>query len=80
MPYIQHENDITFSVNFGEKIHLSGTNGSGKSTLLKAIAGHLSPVHGNIHVRTGLCYLDQHFTLLDNTKSTLENLAFFAHI
>ncbi|KHF24678.1 ABC-F family ATP-binding cassette domain-containing protein [Solemya velum gill symbiont] len=77
LPYIQHENEITFSVDFGEKIHLSGKNGSGKSTLLKAIAGRLTPVHGNINVREGLCYLDQHFTLLDNTKSVLENLAFF---
>ncbi|WP_235611008.1 ATP-binding cassette domain-containing protein [Candidatus Enterovibrio altilux] len=44
---------------------------------MKAIAGRLSPVHGNINVRAGLCYLDQHFSLLDNTKSVLENLAFF---
>ncbi|KMK51225.1 hypothetical protein RO21_07350 [[Actinobacillus] muris] len=77
LPYIRHKNEITFSVDFGEKIHLSGKNGSGKSTLLKAISGHLSPVHGNINVREGLCYLDQHFTLLDNTKSALENLASF---
>ncbi|MBU6953429.1 ABC-F family ATP-binding cassette domain-containing protein [Hahella sp. HN01] len=77
LPYIQQENDITFSVDFGEKIRLSGANGSGKSTLLKAIAGRLSPVHGDIQVRAGLCYLDQHFTLLDTAKSAQENLAHF---
>ncbi|MDG9669285.1 ATP-binding cassette domain-containing protein [Hahella sp. CR1] len=77
LPYIQQENDITFSVDFGEKIRLSGANGSGKSTLLKAIAGRLSPLQGDIQVRAGLCYLDQHFTLLDTAKSAQENLAHF---
>lgn len=74
LPYIQPEISITFSVDFGEKIHLSGANGSGKSTLLKVIAGQLPPLQGNIQVRAGLCYLDQHFTLLDSACSAKENL------
>ncbi|WP_149590850.1 ATP-binding cassette domain-containing protein [Serratia symbiotica] len=75
--FIQRENDITFSIHFGDKVRLSGANSSGKSTLLKAIAGRLSPLQGHIQVRTGLCYLDQHFTLLKNDKSAQENLEFF---
>lgn len=79
--YVLSARDITFSVNFGEKIHLSGANGTGKSTLLKTIAGRLEPLHGNIHVHAGLCYLDQHFTLLDPTTSALENMkAFCPHL
>lgn len=77
LPYVDREDSLTFSINFGEKIHLSGANGSGKSTLLKAIMGHLEPVQGHIQVRAGLYYLDQHFTLLDQTKSAQENLALF---
>ncbi|WP_289996630.1 ATP-binding cassette domain-containing protein [Photorhabdus laumondii] len=75
LPYLSKENDITFFVEFGDKVHLSGTNGSGKSTLLKAIAGQLQPNQGDIQVRARICYLDQHFTLLVNTKSAQENLS-----
>ncbi|MCH9692072.1 MAG: ATP-binding cassette domain-containing protein [Gammaproteobacteria bacterium] len=75
LPFIEQKTAITFSVAFGEKIQISGANGCGKSTLLKTIRGELSPIQGNIHLHIGLCYLDQHFTLLEHTKSAQENLA-----
>jgi len=41
-------NDISFSAQSGEIIHLKGINGSGKSTLLSIIAGQLPPSSGEI--------------------------------
>ncbi|MGL4487456.1 MAG: ATP-binding cassette domain-containing protein [Yersinia sp. (in: enterobacteria)] len=74
LAYIDREADLTFSVDFGDKIHISGVNGCGKSTLLKTIAGHLNPVRGEVQIHTKLCYLDQNFTLFDNTKTVQKNL------
>ncbi len=41
-------NDVSFSVNEGEKIGLIGINGTGKSTLLKIIAGLEEPDEGSV--------------------------------
>lgn len=40
--------DITFSINCGEKIAIVGENGSGKSTLVKCILGLYAPTSGFI--------------------------------
>ena len=40
--------DISFMVNKGDKIGLTGKNGAGKSTLLKVLAKEQSPNHGSI--------------------------------
>lgn len=40
--------DVSFEAGAGEVVALIGPNGSGKSTLLKAIAGVLTPQHGQI--------------------------------
>ena len=59
-------NDITFSLNRGERIGLVGPNGCGKSTLIRIIAGLEKPDQGSIQfnppdLRTG--YLAQGLTL-----------------
>jgi heme exporter protein A len=41
-------NDLTFSVNAGELMHLHGHNGSGKTTLLRTLSGLVKPVHGEV--------------------------------
>ncbi|WP_272517380.1 ABC-F family ATP-binding cassette domain-containing protein [Providencia sp. PROV179] len=67
-------NDISFTVQQGDRIGLIGHNGSGKSTLLKLITQQLSPNNGSItyanHCVTA--YIEQHLpddiaslTLLD---------------
>ena len=46
--------DISFMVNKGDKIGLTGKNGAGKSTLLKVLAKDLIPNKGNVSVPNGL--------------------------
>jgi ATP-binding cassette subfamily F protein 3 len=46
--------DISFMVNKGDKIGLTGKNGAGKSTLLKLLAKDLTPNNGNVSVPNGL--------------------------
>ncbi|EMT6574452.1 ABC-F family ATP-binding cassette domain-containing protein [Providencia rettgeri] len=62
-------NDISFTVQQGDRIGLIGHNGSGKSTLLKLITQQLSPNNGSItyanHCVTA--YIEQH--LPDNIAS-----------
>ena len=44
---------ISFMVNKGDKIGLTGKNGAGKSTLLKVLAKELTPNNGNVSVPNG---------------------------
>lgn len=41
-------NDLTFTIESGERIGLIGVNGTGKSTLLKTLAGVETPDHGEL--------------------------------
>ena len=43
--------NLTFSINKGQKIALIGNNGSGKSTLLQIIAERLQPSSGVCRIR-----------------------------
>ena len=45
--------DVSFSVDDGERVCLLGRNGTGKSTLMKLLAGDLQPDDGKIAVRQG---------------------------
>lgn len=40
--------DLTYSINRGEVIAITGRNGSGKTTLVRTIAGLLKPLGGNL--------------------------------
>ncbi|WP_434361608.1 ATP-binding cassette domain-containing protein [Parasalinivibrio latis] len=65
---------ISFSLDYGDKLHLKGPNGCGKSSLLKTIAGIHQQYSGEIICRDRVCYLDQHFSLLSHQDSALDNL------
>ncbi|MFA0087679.1 ATP-binding cassette domain-containing protein [Vibrio sp. 10N.261.51.F12] len=67
-------NLVSFSMTQGERVRLQGQNGCGKSTLLKSIANGAAPESGDIRCYDNTVYLDQHFGLLDNETSLLENL------
>jgi ATP-binding cassette, subfamily F, member 3 len=45
--------DVSFKLEPGERMTLSGKNGAGKSTLLRVLAGELSPDSGSLSVQRG---------------------------
>lgn len=50
-------NDISFTLNPGELLHIQGPNGAGKSTLLRLLAGLMQPTSGSIKAEQQLAYL-----------------------
>jgi len=66
--------DLTFDVNAGDRLGITGPNGTGKTTLLKLAMGQLEPTAGAIRLgptlKTG--YLDQQATTLNPANSILE--------
>ncbi|MER2063555.1 MAG: ATP-binding cassette domain-containing protein [Alkalibacterium sp.] len=84
---LQILDDISFSIDKGERVTITGPSGGGKSTLLKAIASILTPTKGNviykgkdiseidpIDYRKNVSYFFQNATLFDQTVR--DNLAF----
>jgi len=46
---VEAVNDVSFTVNVGERLAIIGPNGAGKTTLFNLINGQLSPTAGRIH-------------------------------
>jgi ATPase subunit of ABC transporter with duplicated ATPase domains len=69
-------NNISLSVEKGEKVSILGLNGAGKTTLLKLITGDLQPDSGTIKYGEGLKigYFAQEHDKLKLDKTLLENL------
>lgn len=67
--------DISFMVNKGDKIGLTGKNGAGKSTLLKVLAKQQTPNHGNVSIPNGIIigYLMQDLDFEDG-RTVLEEV------
>jgi NitT/TauT family transport system ATP-binding protein len=42
--------DVSFTVNRGDRLMLLGPSGSGKSTILQAIGGYLRPISGTVRI------------------------------
>lgn len=63
--------ELTFSIESGERIGLIGPNGAGKSTLLKILASRISPDDGTLSIQRGLKvgYLEQVPSLLPNATA-----------
>ena len=61
--------DVTFTVNPGERVGLTGRNGSGKTTLMRLITGTEEVDSGTISVPRGytLSYLSQHIHFTHRT-------------
>ena len=56
------------------RVRLCGKNGAGKTTLLKLICGKLQPQYGVIQTFGKIAYLNQDLSVLDKTKSVVENI------
>jgi ATP-binding cassette, subfamily F, member 3 len=70
-------NNLSFSLNRGEKFLIVGPNGIGKSTLLKLIVGELKADSGKIDIgeKTDIGYYAQEHELLDNDKDIMGNFS-----
>ena len=74
--------DLTFSVERGGCLVVTGANGSGKTTLLRLLAGLAAPTRGTLEVtpaRARLGYL-AHEPLLYRELAALENLELFGRL
>lgn len=72
--------NFDFSMYGGQRIRIIGKNGSGKSTLLKLICGDLKPKSGTIKTFGKIAYLNQDLSVLDKSKSIVENIMDIAGI
>ena len=72
--------NISFLLNKGEKVALTGKNGAGKTTILKMIAGQMLPTSGSINISKDISigYLPQHMTISDNTTLLEETRGAFS--
>jgi ATP-binding cassette subfamily F protein 3 len=68
--------NVSFEVQYGERVALIGPNGAGKSTLLRLIAGHLQPDAGRVRLGAGVQvgYLAQEQEALVSRGTVLESL------
>lgn len=65
--------NLSFTVSGPERVAITGLNGSGKTTLLKIVTGAMEPCSGAVRVMVDFAVLDQNVSLLDPSKSILEN-------
>jgi heme exporter protein A len=77
---------LSFRLDAGEVLVLTGPNGSGKTTLLRALAGFLAPAAGTIRIADGpqerergeLSHFVGHLDGLKSHLTVAENLGFWA--
>lgn len=67
-------NNVSLSLNDGDRLGLLGTNGAGKTTLLKTIAGILPPVTGEIKTTGVISPLTSIMLGLDGEATGFENI------
>ena len=68
--------DVSFEVQYSERVALIGPNGAGKSTLLRLIIGQLQPDAGRVRLGAGVQvgYLAQEQETLDDRSTILDSL------
>jgi ATPase subunit of ABC transporter with duplicated ATPase domains len=69
---------LSFTLRSGDRLAITGPNGSGKSTLLQLLQGKLTPTTGQLYIAdTRSLLLDQDYTLIDRSKTILEQAMAF---
>ncbi|MCA9350030.1 ABC-F family ATP-binding cassette domain-containing protein [Candidatus Saccharibacteria bacterium] len=68
---------LDFSLNWGQKVVLTGENGVGKSSFIRTIIDRTKPDSGSLELSDNLSigYIDQDQTLPDKSATVLENFA-----
>jgi ATP-binding cassette subfamily F protein uup len=68
--------NLTVTIQRGDKVGIVGPNGSGKTTLLRILMGELPPSKGEIRHGTNveMAYFDQLRAQLEESKSVLDNI------
>ena len=70
-------NDLSFSIQKGEKVGIIGANGAGKSTLLKLICGILKPSQGVIRVKGTISPLIELGAGFDSDLPVVDNIIMY---
>lgn len=75
-------NNISFSINKGEKVGLVGVNGAGKSTLFKILTNQLPYDTGELFISksTTIGHLEQNTILNENSSIMEECMSIFQHL
>jgi len=66
--------NLTFSINDGERVGLVGHNGAGKSSLLRLLNGVYTPTHGQIHSQGQVTSLIDISLGIDHEATGRENI------
>ncbi|MCC7253454.1 ABC transporter ATP-binding protein [Hyphomicrobium sp.] len=66
--------DISLTVNAGDRIGILGHNGAGKSTLLRVVVGVYPPSKGAVRVRGRIASMIDIHTGFDNASTGIENI------
>ncbi len=79
--YDKHDilTDVSFCVEQGECLVVTGANGSGKSTLLSILSGVVKPKSGNVITKGKLALVPQGNSVFED-MTVMENIKFFANL
>jgi ATP-binding cassette subfamily F protein 3 len=68
-------NDLSFTIERGDKVCIVGANGKGKTTLAKILAGVLEPAQGSVNVnpQVAMAYYEQGNTAKLTPSNTIED-------
>jgi ABC-type polysaccharide/polyol phosphate transport system ATPase subunit len=69
--------DVSLTINSGEKIGIIGGNGAGKSTLLKLVSGILDPTIGKVRVNGNIAPLIELGAGFDEKISVRDNITMY---
>lgn len=72
--------DVSFSVNKGDRVGVLGLNGAGKSTLMKVIAGVFEPTKGKVYKQGVLAPMIELGAGFDNQYTGAENIFLYGAV